>query len=429
MTSKQEATQAIHSGNAVAVADIVIVGGGPVGLLTACLLSDTGLKVVLVSADKEVLTIADLKDNSGSADFDARVSALTVASENLLDSIGAWEAARSVRICPYQNMDVWDGEGTGSIHFAAADIHADALGHIVENRIITSALNEQALQRQNLELIQGVSVQEINRLEPSNNLLAPKVVLKLSNGLDISASLLIGADGARSIVREQMGFSLRQWDYGHQAIVTTVLTEQHHQYTAWQRFMSGGPLAFLPLHLPGVERTGQCYCSIVWSCVTEKAEGMSACSDPEFIDALNESFEYKLGAVLETGPRFSFPLYQRHATEYVQDHVALVGDAAHTIHPLAGQGVNLGFSDARVLSEVIKQAIESGEEFASHQVLSRYQRRRKAENLGMMGVMEGFKRLFGSEEPSLTWLRNTGMNLADQTPLIKRQLMRQAMGL
>jgi len=133
--------------------------------------------------------------------------------------------------------------------------------------------------------------------------------------------------------------------------------------------------------------------------------------------------------VLETGPRFSFPLYQRHATEYVQDHVALVGDAAHTIHPLAGQGVNLGFSDARVLSEVIKQAIESGEEFASHQVLSRYQRRRKAENLGMMGVMEGFKRLFGSEEPSLTWLRNTGMNLADQTPLIKRQLMRQAMGL
>ena len=429
MTLDQDANLNIQNGNSAAVADIVIVGGGPVGLLTACLLSETGLKIVLISADQEVLTIPKLKDISRIPDFDARVSALIVASENLLASVGAWKTISSVRTCPYQDMKVWDGEGTGSIHFAAADIHAEALGHIVENRLVTSALNELALTRQNLDLMQGVSVQEIYGVEPSEKQQAIQVGLKLSTDKHIYTRLLIGADGANSVVREQMGFSLRQWDYGHQAIVTTVLTESHHQYTAWQRFMSSGPMAFLPLHLPGVERSKQCYSSIVWSCVTEKADGIKALSDTEFIAALGESFEYKLGDVLEAGPRFSFPLYQRHATEYVQEHVALVGDAAHTIHPLAGQGVNLGFSDAGVLAEVIKQSIESGEDFASHRVLSRYQRRRKAENLGMMGAMEGFKRLFGSEEPALTWLRNTGMNLADKTPLIKQQLMRQAMGM
>ena len=140
MTSNQEANEVTHSANAAAVADIVIVGGGPVGLATACLISETGLKVVLVNAEQEVLTTAELKEISGKPDFDTRVSALTVASENLFESIGAWEAVSSVRACPYQNMEVWDGEGTGSIHFAAADLHADTLGHIVENRLMTSAL-------------------------------------------------------------------------------------------------------------------------------------------------------------------------------------------------------------------------------------------------------------------------------------------------
>ncbi|MDG2176550.1 MAG: UbiH/UbiF/VisC/COQ6 family ubiquinone biosynthesis hydroxylase [Gammaproteobacteria bacterium] len=429
MTSNQEANKVEHSANAAAVADIVIVGGGPVGLATACLLSETGLKVVLVNAEQEVLTTAELKEISGKPDFDTRVSALTVASENLFENIGAWEAVSAVRACPYQNMEVWDGEGTGSIHFAAADLHADTLGHIVENRLMISALFEQASTKPNLELLQGISVKEITVNEQPKNQIFSQIGLELSNGHRICARLLIGADGANSLVREQMGLSLRKWDYGHQAIVTTVMTEYHHQYTAWQRFMHSGPLAFLPLHLAGTDKSKQCYSSIVWSCVTEKAEGIKALSDSEFMPALGEAFEFKLGKVLECGPRFSFPLYQRHAIEYVQDHVALVGDAAHTIHPLAGQGVNLGFSDAKVLSEVITEAIESGEDFASHRVLSRYQRRRKGQNLGMMGAMEGFKRLFGTDELALTWLRNTGLNLADHTPLIKKQLMRKAMGL
>ena len=225
MTLDQDANLNIQNGNSAAVADIVIVGGGPVGLLTACLLSETGLKIVLISADQEVLTIPKLKDISRIPDFDARVSALTVASENLLASVGAWKTISSVRTCPYQDMKVWDGEGTGSIHFAAADIHAEALGHIVENRLVTSALNELALTRQNLDLMQGVSVQEIYGVEPSEKQQAIQVGLKLSTDKHIYTRLLIGADGANSVVREQMGFSLRQWDYGHQAIVTTVLTE------------------------------------------------------------------------------------------------------------------------------------------------------------------------------------------------------------
>ena len=409
-------------------ADIVIAGGGPTGLALACALSGCGLQILLVDAGKAATPFGELAANAAEPDFDPRVSALTVASQAFLQSLQAWDRLRDTRVCPYTEMRVWDGEGTGSIHFAAADIHADCLGHIVENRLVTAALMQLAQQQPGLTLRQEDSVMHINvDGEAANN--PPGISLGLASGLQVTSRLLVGADGAHSLVRRAGGFRAREWDYGHQAIVTTVKTARPHQYTAWQRFMASGPLAFLPLHLPGLPAGEQCYSSIVWSCVTEGADGIMALDDTAFRERLGAAFEFRLGEILETDTRVSFPLWQRHATDYIKANMALVGDAAHTIHPLAGQGVNLGFGDVQALAAVISDAVARGEDFASHRVLSRYQRRRKGANLGMMAAMEGFKRLFGADDLALRWLRNTGLKLTDRAGIVKHRLMRQAMGL
>ncbi len=406
--------------------DIVIAGGGPVGLAMACSLSKTNLRIVLVDAGQESEPVDHWQLLADKADFDPRVSALTETSRNFLSSLNAWPSILATRACPYQDMSVWDGEGTGSIHFSAADIHEDCLGHIVENRLITAALFNQAKGQVNLEILSGQRVDQLVVDDKSDQF---PVALTLSSGQQLQARLLIGADGARSFVREQAGYTLKQWDYGHKAIVTTVKTEMPHTFTCWQRFIHTGPLAFLPLQLPGLPRSAQQYSSIVWSCESDRADEILALDDEAFRQVLGEAFEHRLGAILEADQRFGFPLWQRHVTEYVHEGVALVGDAAHTIHPLAGQGVNLGFADVQVLAEVISRAIDRGEDYGSHQVLSRFQRQRKGPNLAMMAAMEGFKRLFGSEDLMVTWLRNVGLNLTDQVPMVKQQLMRQAMGL
>jgi len=417
----------VNQETATLESDIVIAGGGPVGLAMACALSATGLQVVLVDASKEVFTVDELIAESAEPDFDPRVSALTVVSQQMLDDFGAWDAIASARVCPYQSMHVWDGDGTGSIHFSADDLHEQALGFIVENRLVTAALFARAVSHSGLALVTGKSIDSIE-IDRSTTDVLP-VLLTLSDGSTIASRLLVGADGANSLVREQSGFAMRRWDYGHKAIVTTVETEKPHEYTAWQRFMPTGPLAFLPLHVPGREPVEQRYCSIVWSCVTETAEGVMGLDDDAFNKALGKAFESRLGVPVSSARRLSFPLWQRHATDYVQSNVALVGDAAHTIHPLAGQGVNLGFADVLALAQVIQQAVANNEDFSSHQVLSRYQRKRKGHNLGMMAAMEGFKRLFGSEDLTIRWLRNAGLDLTDNLPMLKARLMRQAMGI
>ena len=407
--------------------DILIAGGGPTGLALACALAGNGLDILLVDAGKEGISFDAFAAQAEQPHFDTRVSALTVTSQQFLESLDIWDKIANTRICPYHEMQVWDGEGTGSIHFTAADIHADCLGHIVENNLVAAALMQRASAQSGLTLKHEDQVTRID-FEATRTPTA-RVVARLASGADVTARLLVGADGANSFVRQQCGFNTREWEYGHQAIVTTVKTALPHQFTAWQRFMHTGPLAFLPLYLPGADPGDQRYCSIVWSCVTEGADGIMALDDAAFRHRLGAAFEFRLGEIQESDKRLSFPLWQRHATDYVQANMALVGDAAHTIHPLAGQGVNLGFADVQALSVVIREALGRGEDFASHQVLSRYQRRRKAANLGMMAAMEGFKHLFGSDDLALTWLRNAGLRLTDQAPLVKQRLIRQAMGL
>jgi 2-octaprenylphenol hydroxylase len=330
-----------------------------------------------------------------------------------------WPAVMAQRACPYQHMKVWDADGTATIEFDASELDAPALGHIVENSVLTSALVEAVQAAADVEVISPARVESIAGLDSA----APAV--RLQDGRDLRCSLVVGADGALSQIRKLAGIKTREWDYGHHALVCTVETELAHQNTAWQRFSSTGPLAFLPLN----SIDGHHYCSIVWSVEADIAQSLLALEEPEFMLQLEVAFEHRLGKLLSCSQRGGFPLRQRHAIDYVRRGVALIGDAAHTIHPLAGQGINLGLQDVEVLAEEITRAVELGVEPGSLQVLGRYQRRRKGENLLMMAAMDGFKHLFAQQALPLRWLRNTGMRLIGNAGPLKQRLMRHAMGI
>ena len=250
-------------------------------------------------------------------------------------------------------------------------------------------------------------------------------LVSLGDGRQLRAPLLVAADGANSAIRRLAGCTTREWDYLHHAIVTSVRCAEAHRRTAWQRFTDDGPLAFLPLERDGDRH----WCSIVWSTTPEQAGRLMALDDAAFAAALGAAFEWRLGAVLEVDPRHCIPLRQRHARRYVEPGLALIGDAAHVIHPLAGQGVNLGFLDAATLAEVLLHARGRGERLAELRVLSRFERRRMPHNLAMMAAMEGFERLFQADPLPLRWLRNTGLKWMDKLPGGKALFVRQALGL
>ena len=403
--------------------DILINGGGMVGLGLSLALAQQGFNVVVLDALPPPPDLASLRTTLGEQNFDSRVSALTPASQSWLQQLGVWDALTQLRLCPYRDMQVWDADGTGAIHFAAEEVHRPCLGHIVENRLLCAVLYDALRQLPQVKLCHSHTLVGVElACDPDNR---SQVVC--DNGATFSCGLLVGADGGSSLVRKLCGFKTREWSYDQQAIVCTVKTEKPHQFTAWQRFMTSGPLAVLPLLLPGAE-TQHCS-SIVWSCDNHKAAALMAQPEAEFAQELQQAFESRLGAMQILTPRIAFPLQQQHATDYAKPGVVLVGDAAHTLHPLAGQGVNLGLADCQSLVRVLSNAKARGEDIASLPTLSRYQRERKGPNLGMMLSMEAFKRAFGSNNLLLRWLRNSGLRVADRQLALKRLLIQQAMGL
>ncbi len=427
--------------------DLIVVGAGLVGAALATALAKDAqtadLRIAVVEASPSAASMAadvdsdsdvdesnaDVDESNADADeprFDPRVVALTHASQSLLYRIGAWQLAEQQRICPYGNMEVWDAEGTARIHFDSRELQQPQLGHIVENRVLTRAILAQMQACSGIDLFCPERVEDLRRVESgSESPQLPIMEVALESGRLLTAPLVVAADGANSFIRQLADFKTCEWDYGHDAIVTTVRTQKSHQFTAWQRFISSGPLAFLPLQHGGDDH----YCSIVWSLKPELAEQMMALDDKEFCGALAEAFEHRLGEVLHCDKRFSFPLRQRHALDYSQPGIVLVGDAAHTIHPLAGQGVNLGFLDVAVLVEELQRALEREIPLQDASILRRYQRRRQGDNLTMMAAMEGFKHLFGAKDLSVRWLRNEGMTQLNSVPLLKNFIAKQAMGL
>ena len=389
--------------------DAFIVGGGMVGLSTAKGLSDKGLNVAVIE-----LQAATLEWDEGSISL--RVSAINRASEVLLRKLGVWKGIFNMRkhISPYHEMHVWDELGGGSITLQAQETGETELGYIVENRVIVRAL-WQALENNHVPFYLGDSIKEIQGA-------AGNWQVVLASGKVIATKLLIGADGANSWVRNQFTFETGVQPYEHSAIVATVRTEKEHDTTAWQQFLTTGPLAFLPMADKNI-------CSIVWSAKTECAKNLMLLDDESFNHEMNVAFDSKLGKCAVESKRISFPLVQRHAKVYCQDGVVLIGDAAHTIHPLAGQGVNLGFQDVVALVDVLSEAHLSGRSISHLSTLEKYQRQRKGQNQSMIYAMKGFKTLFGFEFQPIADIRSFGLNVADKLPFAKRMMIKQAMGI
>jgi 2-octaprenylphenol hydroxylase len=387
--------------------DVIIAGGGMVGAALACALNGGHLRVALIEG-------APLARIRPEVDVDLRVSAITCASQRLFSALGAWEPMIGWRVSPFRDMRVWDAAGPGQIHFDSATIGEPLLGWIIENRVIQYALLERAQALDNVDLLCPAAVSSVTLRDDAAQ-------VQLDDDRALRARLLVGADGATSRVRRWADIHTEGWSYDQKAVVATISTERFHAETAWQRFLPTGPLAFLPLH------DGRC--SIVWSTTPAQADHLLQLDKSRFALELAEAFEWRLGGVTGVTARGAFPLRLQHARSYIKPRVALIGDAAHVVHPLAGQGVNLGLMDAAALAEVLLDALAAGKDIGSPKVLRRYERWRRSENLLMMGVLDGFKRLFGSTLTPVRLLRNLGLNLTDAAVPVKNLLARRAMGL
>jgi 2-polyprenylphenol 6-hydroxylase len=347
--------------------------------------------------------------------LDLRVSALSRASQRLLERTGAWPAVVGRGVSPYRRMVVWDAadrpDGPGAVRFDAAELAEPDLGHIVENRSVQAALLECAREHGVMLLRSGVASVIVD---------GGAAQVTTPAGRRLACALAIGADGHDSAVRRLAGIETRGWDYAQRGIVAHLAPERPHQQTAWQRFLPGGPLALLPLADGRV--------SLVWTVPATEAEALVALDDAAFAARVTEASGGVLGALTPTTPRAAFPLRLMHALEYTRPRLALVGDAAHAVHPLAGQGVNLGFMDAAALAQVLGEALAAGEDIGEYAVLRRYERWRKAENLPALALMDGLQKLFGSDLPLLSWVRRSGLGLFDRAEPVKRSLIRRAMG-
>jgi len=378
-----------------------------VGAALVCALGNSPLKVAVLDR----APAAPLPEK----DYDPRVSAVTLASRALFENLGAWEGMERQRVSPVREMRVWSDDDGGSIHFNAAEIGEPALAYIVENSVIQTALIERLHRFTNVHYLCPVEIGDITLADNG-------AAIVLRDGRLLQTRLLVGADGADSAVRRAAGIETHALKLNQQGIVATVATERPHEQIARQRFLSTGPLAFLPLDEPHS-------CSIVWSADSARAEQLLALDDVAFINELQIVFGDSLGAVQIVSPRAAFPLTLSHAKAYTAPHLALIGDAAHTVHPLAGQGVNLGFLDAATLAEVLLDAAANHKDIGGHAVLRRYERWRKGDNLAMISVTGGFKYLFGNDWPVVSQLRNWGLDLTNAATPVKNFIMRRASGL
>jgi len=388
--------------------DIIVVGGGMVGAAFACscALADKNLSIAVV----EPYTPNYNWDKNS---FDIRVSAITHASQQLLEKLGVWEAIKKQGAYAYQQMHVWDITGQGSIDFDATEVEEENLGHIIENRIIQKSLQQRMTDFKNIQFIYPFKTEKLEYIEN-------KVILSSDSGEQLSSNLIVGADGANSWVREQNHIELTSWSYQQTALVTTVKTSKHPNYTCWQQFMPEGPLAFLPLK--------ENYSSIVWSTTPQLAKELVSLDEAQFNQRLYETFGDKLGEIKVCSERGVFPLRLRHAQQYVKPSMALIGDAAHTVHPLAGQGVNLGFLDADRLAHELTKAMNKDKNPGDYYILRKYERARKASNVTMLASMDLLKRLFSNNHPLLSFFRNTGLNLVGSTSMSRKFFINYALG-
>ena len=407
--------------------DVAIVGGGMVGSMLAALLArHTSLKVAVLEQQAP-----EPFEPGSNPDYDIRVSALSIATQRMFENADAWQGVTSRRACAYRQMLVWDGEEQGQTHFKAEDIGVEALGHIVENRVVQLALLDCVHQSANVDYLCPANVLRYTVRNEHVSVVLSTAEHNADDNPDsdrespaserrITTRLLVGADGARSSIRELAGITMSTEAYDHHALVASVQTEAAQQDITWQRFLPTGPQALLPL-------CGS-QASLVWYNTAEQIKTLKGLNDEQLIQALHDEFPERLGRILSINTRGSFPIMKAHAERYISDRVALIGDAAHTVHPLAGQGVNLGMLDAAALADLIMAADEADTDIGARRLLRRYERWRRAENEVMMSVLDGFYHAFAPQPGLVRKLRSAALSLADNAGPVKHEVMRYAMG-
>jgi 2-octaprenylphenol hydroxylase len=390
--------------------DIAIVGGGIVGLTLAAALKDAPCRIAIVN--KGAID-QPLGDKPG-----ARVSAINQANINALKKADVWQHIDESRANPYNAMHVWDKDSFGDIHFAGNDtggeLESDTLGVIIENQALINGLAHSVLKQDNVVVIDTTIERVLS--SPQQNM------LMLENGDALSCRLLVGADGANSFVRKHANFPITFRDYEHTAIVANIRTQQPHENVARQAFTPTGPLALLPMRDPNV-------CSIVWSQTPDAAKTLQGYSDSEFCNALLAASNNALGPVTLETARTAFPLTMRYAREWAKEGIVLVGDAAHTIHPLAGQGANLGMQDALALAATLITLLDDQKDIGQLRYLRPYERARKTEAMKMIAAMDGFKFLFDGNDPLKKLIRGVGLAATDKLSAVKQAFVSHAMGL
>lgn len=463
--------------------DIAIVGGGMVGAAVGCCLASLPLTKALRVA------IIDSNPTLGVRNFlptddvpDVRVSAITPSTVSFFKDVGAWEYVQACRHAPFDKMQVWDYTGWGYTRYNARDVGKSVLGYVVENKVLHNALlsrlqdtgfadiiSPQQIKSVLFKMNSPLVAKSVLSQEPKNNKASPTsyqelkgssyirqqlAKVELNDGKYLYARLVVGADGGRSQVRSMAGFQTTGWDYKQHALICTVEVETENQ-TAWQRFLPNGPLALLPM--------GKKFFNIVWSTTPEKASELKGMTEDDFIKSVNNALVHDYGShpqsqfseiingrfkwltgelvpsisePFQTPPRIiglstarmSFPLSLMHASDYASNRVVLVGDAAHTVHPLAGQGVNLGFGDAATLARIINEGILTGSDIGEISLLKKYERERKLVNLPMMAVLDGFQRIFSADFGPVNFLRAAAFNGVQILGPLKKQIISYAMG-
>ncbi len=380
--------------------DYTIVGGGMVGAATAIGLSKLGYRVAVIE-----YKAPDLFDDSQSMDI--RVSAISQSSVDLLEALGAWQYIKEMRVCPYKRLETWEHPECRT-RFDSDALDMEQLGFIVENRLIQLGLWQVFSTFENLNVITPAKIADLEFFTDHN-------VLTLENGDKIKTKWVIGADGANSYVRQKAKIGITAWDYRQHCMLINIETAEAQQDITWQWFTPSGPRSFLPLH----GNKG----SLVWYDSPQRIKQLSSMNSIQLEKEIKAYFPQELGefTVEQSG---SFPLTRRHAQKYVDHRCVLLGDAAHTINPLAGQGVNLGFKDVKVLLEEIES---KGLEV--DKALRIYESRRKADNLAMQSSMDLFYTLFSNSLPAVKFLRNVGLKLADSSGALKTQALKYALGL
>jgi len=390
--------------------DVLIIGGGLAGGTLSLALAQNGLNIATV--DKE--SPKDWADQS----FDGRASAIALSSQRVLQSVGIWDVIEK-ETAPIKDIRVADGHSPLFLHYDHAQLGTDPFGYMVENRSIRKALNVLVPKCTALKYFAPNEVTELDRNDDG-------VSATLKDGTKINAGLVVACDGRNSATREKAGIRLTKWDYKQAGIVCTVEHDKSHQFCAQEHFLPSGPFAILPL--PGTAEKPACRSSIVW---TERADLwpiMMKLGDEDFQEELELRFGDFLGAIEVVGPRFAYPLSLQYAETYRAQRLVLVADSAHGMHPIAGQGLNMGLRDVAALAEVLVEAHTAHQDIGAHDVLAKYEKWRRFDNDLMLGVTDALVKLFSNDHEPLQLARDIGLASVNQLPGLKKFFMRHAMG-